>query len=652
MLLLFLDLIIRFFRVSANNRASTGLTGYANRHSVFSILPGGCREALPLSTRISQTEGLTLMRYTRYRLSTVLLLFFLMTLTACTGPGGIVHPGKPGATVQASPVNPNQRVPLDLGIPQKALQATVLSPLPDSTPMHVVVSFTLNAALLSHLSADPRMRLGQSIDVASLANQIGITDQEYQSMQQFFGGPGIMLHLHKLHTSMTLDAQASVLAAQLHTHFVYRTYQGVMFYAPETPITLPESLAQHIQGISGLDSFSKYQSPTSISLRPVKAHVNNAGCINDYDVLTAQQVSHAYGLTSLYQKGWTGKGTTIVLPEFASYSKRDVQVYLDCEGFRGKISVVNVDNTPPTFASFEADLDIEMVAGLAPDANIVVYQTDTGKDYANFWQRFQDVFNKISDDFSNHSSPVMVSVSWGDTEGFLTYNMLKSIDSTLETLTTVEHVNVFVASGDCGAYDSRDYPDTLNVGFPGSDPYVVAVGGTFLYVDNSGKRTHEVAWDEDPRKNPTCENAWGSGGGLSSVFKRPAWQQGSPGIQNKYSNGYRQVPDVAASAYYDSIYMDGVWYYAGGTSAAAPIWAASYALAEQGLASTTGYYVAGPAVLYTLAHRYASANPFYDVQKGNNLYYPATVGWDFTTGLGTPNIAGIYQGLKQYVLSL
>lgn len=593
------------------------------------------------------------MRHVRYRFSTVLFLLFLITLTGCSNLIGLPQSNQPGThTAKATPTNPNQPIPLDLGIPQKALQTTVLSPLPDTTPMHVVVSFKLNTALLKQLSADPRQRAGQSIDVATLANQVGITDQQYQLMQQFFGGPGITLHLHKLHTSMTLDAPSGMLATQLHIHFVYRIYQGVMFYAPESAVMMPASLAQHIQGISGLDSFSQYQSPTSINLHPLKNQVSNDACTNDNDVLTPQQISQAYGLTSLYQKGWTGKGTTIVLPEFASFSKSDVQFYLNCAGYNGHLSVVNVDNTPPSFADAEADLDIEMAAGLAPDANIVVYQTDSGKDYANFWEKFQDVFNKISDDYSNHSQPVMVSVSWGDTEGFLTYNMLKSIDSTLETLTTVEHVNVFAASGDCGAYSSRDYPNTLNVSFPGSDPNVVGVGGTFLYVDDQGKRTREVAWDEDPRKNPTCENEWGSGGGLSTIFPRPTWQQGYPGIQNKYSNGYRQIPDVAASAYYDSFYIDGQWYYSGGTSAAAPMWAAGYALAEQGLISSTGYYVSGPGLLYTLANKYASDKPFYDVQKGNNLYYLATPGWDFASGLGTPNMNGIYQGLKQLVQSM
>ena len=242
-----------------------------------------------------------------------------------------------------------------------------------------------------------------------------------------------------------------------------------------------------------------------------------------------------------------------------------------------------------------------------------------------------------------------MSISWGDAEGFLSLNMLRSIDSTLEILTTAEHITVFASSGDCGAYDSIDYPGTLDVDFPASDPYVVGVGGTFLYVDVQGNRTREVTWSGNPQRSPNCDNEWGSGGGLSSVFPRPDWQQGYPGIQNKYSNGYRQVPDVAASAFYDSFYSDGQWYYSGGTSAAAPIWAASYALAQQGLVSTTGYYLVGPDSLYILARQYAHYEPFYDVQKGSDLYYSSTPGWDFTSGLGTPNIAAIYQGQVQFI---
>jgi hypothetical protein len=37
--------------------------------------------------------------------------------------------------------------------------------------------------------------------------------------------------------------------------------------------------------------------------------------------------------------------------------------------------------------------------------------------------------------------------------------------------------------------------------------------------------------------------------------------------------------------------------------------------------------------------------PYFDVTRGNNLYYQARPGWDYTTGLGTPNLAAFYQAL-------
>lgn len=595
------------------------------------------------------------MRYALYRFYTALSLFLLLTLTACSttlfgfSPSGSTH----ARQVASSPTPLSRTVEFDLGVPEQALKSPALNPLPDNTPIHVVVTFKLNTGLLSQLGSQPRMQAGQSINVAGLANQLGISDQEYQQMQNFFGAPGITLHLNKLHTNMTIDAQAGILGQHLHVQFINRVFQGILFYAPSPAIVLPRELANHIEAMSGLDSYSKYQNPSATTrLLPLNANINRAnGCVDDEDVLTPQQIGQAYGLNQFYRRGWTGQGTTIVLPEFSTFSRSDVDRYLACLHYRGKLSVVNVDNAPPKMQDLEPVLDIEMAAGLAPDANIVVYQTNAGKNFENFWPRLQDVFNKISDDYSNHTQPVTISVSWGNTEGYLTHAMLKSIDSTLEVLAVVEHVNIFAASGDCGAYDSADYPNTLDVGFPSSDPSVIAVGGTFLYTDNLGNRTSEVAWSEDPKKHTNCDNQWGSGGGLSLDFPRPTWQQGYTGIQNKYSNGQRQVPDVSAAAYYLACYIQGQWFYCAGTSAAAPIWATGYTLANQGLVSSAGYYVAGPGPLYILARQYANDNPFYDVQKGNNLYYPATPGWDFATGLGTPNMGGIYQGLLQFVHS-
>ena len=95
-----------------------------------------------------------------------------------------------------------------------------------------------------------------------------------------------------------------------------------------------------------------------------------------------------------------------------------------------------------------------------------------------------------------------------------------AIDTSLRELTQVEHMTVFVASGDCGAFADQTYGD-LSVSFPASDPWAVAVGGTVLSVNNSQQRADEVVVVGQCKSIPV-KNSWGSGGGNSVLFRRPA----------------------------------------------------------------------------------------------------------------------------------
>jgi len=572
----------------------------------------------------------------------LLIVVLLFVLVACDNSTNQTQ--QPTSTSSST----LQLTAFNLGIPQQALQSTVSGNLPDSTRLHVIVTFKPNAQLLKQLGSQQKNRNGQGNDAASMANQLGITDQQYQQIESYFGVQNISLTLNKLHTSVSLDATAGALAKLLQTHFVYHRYQKRTFFAPATPILLPQSITSYIEAITGLDNYSVPPRPkgSAGAFQPLYTQENQDGCVANENVIFPWQLRQAYGFNQLYHHGWTGQGTTIVLPELNSFARSDVEHYFSCVGFRGKLSVVNVDNTPPTQNDIEPLLDLEMVAGLLPDANIVVYQTDAGgSNYPNFWLAMQDILNQISADYSNYHHPAIVSVSWGGPEDYLAQDTLNSIDATLQTMTQVEHLNVFASSGDCGAYASRNYPGSRDVSFPASDPQVTAVGGTNLSVDSNGNRLSEVVWQGNPQNPSDCENEWGSGGGLSGYFQQPSWQQGVRGLQNSYSNGMRQVPDVAAVSNMLAGYFNGQWGYLYGTSAATPIWASGFALINQGLIAKTGYYINGADMPYILAQQYVKDRPFYDVTQGNNLYYSATTGWDFASGLGTPNLGGIYQGL-------
>src|SRR5205807_4915601 len=134
-----------------------------------------------------------------------------------------------------------------------------------------------------------------------------------------------------------------------------------------------------------------------------------------------------------------------------------------------------------------------------------------------------------------------------------------------------------VASGDCGAYADETFGD-LSVSYPATDPWAVAVGGTTLSVDGQSQRADEVA----------C------------------------GVDNTYSKNARQVPDVAAVADNLAVYFQGAWGAVGGTSAAAPIWAAGQALVNEDTMQRLGTFGYAPRLYYAVADKHAGGNAYFD----------------------------------------
>ena len=199
----------------------------------------------------------------------------------------------------------------------------------------------------------------------------------------------------------------------------------------------------------------------------------------------------------------------------------------------------------------------------------------------------------------------------------------------------------------------------LAVSDPASQPYVTSVGGTSLGhgspstgLANPGPWTEQV-WNDGPYYS---EGA--GGGGISAAFAMPAYQQ-TLGIVSgscAIAGGCREVPDVSADADPSSGYIvyDSVngydWTALGGTSGAAPLWAAVLAVVASASGNTGGYGLLNPA-LYQLAQQ--SPNTYLnDVTLGNNDYnatasgqYPAMSGYDMATGLGTPVASELADGL-------
>ncbi len=539
--------------------------------------------------------------------------------------------------------SPLEFVPVDLGIPTQAIKSPVVGPLPDSTKLHVAITFKVNQGVINTLDGQ-RIHPGQQSKLEQLANKIGIDDATYQKIKNFFNLKGIALNLSKLHTHLTIDAKASTFAKLLQTHFVIHAYNGRTFFAPATPPKLPKFLADSIVAINGLDNSSsapQHALTTHFEARGAKK-LPGQDCNPLDGTLLPKEIAHAYGYDQLWNHGWHGENMTVNLVEIDGFYQEDIQNYFDCINFQGNLSTVNVDGQP-TQAMGETALDIEMVAGLARSVNIVDYQTD-GNANGDTWVQINDELQQIlNDNTHNANAGSAVSISLGAAEGDLTAGDMRAIDQSLQLLTRVEHMRIFVASGDCGAFSDQIY-NSLSVSFPASDPWATSVGGTSLSINGQQNRADEVVWSDDSNLR-SCKNSWGSGGGNSQVFQHPSWQEAN-GVQNRFTNGnHREIPDVSASAYALAVYFNGQWGAVGGTSAASPIWAAGLVLVNQGLMKQIGKFAASPQLFYVVAHTSNGLQPYYDVIQGNNLYYPATPGWDYSSGLGTPNLWDFYMAL-------
>lgn len=390
----------------------------------------------------------------------------------------------------------------------------------------------------------------------------------------------------------------------------FATSGGARFHAPLGHPTLPPALGTGVQGVTGLDT------------QPLAVALDDSAPFNG---LRPADLAAAYDITPLYNQGIRGDGETIALVSFDDAPTSDLQQYQSIVGISnpGPYDRVAVNGgTSPGKQQQEVDLDTQTIRGIAPGAHIINFVAPDGTP-----------FGEPIDAITADGRAKIVSFSYGDCEP--NYPDIAQDEHSFQAA-AARGITVFVSAGDNGAYDcqSTDLASTdLVTEWPASSPYAVAVGGTFLDRNPNGSYLGETAWAD-------VLSGAGGGGGLSQTQQQPPWQRG-PGVSNALSNGHRQVPDVAAVADPATgllIYTMGQTMPVGGTSAAAPFWAASMLLVQE-YAQRHGIAQLGfvSPTLYALA---AGPNsPFHDVTLGGNRHYQAGPGWDYATGLGSPDVA-------------
>jgi pro-kumamolisin-like protein/putative Ig domain-containing protein len=498
------------------------------------------------------------------------------------------------------------------------------------------------------------------ISVARFAQRFGPTAADVASVRAALQARGLHpgpLAANRL--SIDVTASAAELSSALSTSFKrYRVPSGRSAFANTAAPQLPSSVAGLVRGVIGLDTL-QVPTPAGVVRRPAtgshagsratlgaRAAPGSSGACRQLagkSGNTADQIASAYGLNDLYAAGDGGARTTIALFELEPYSAGDIAGYQHCYGTSTAVTNVNVDGGPGsgsgTCIGCEATLDIEDLIGLAPQASILVYQgPNTG---AGAYDTYRTIVSQ--------NRAAVISTSWGLCEP-QQGSGAAAAENDLFTEAVAQGQSVFAASGDNGVQDCQDstnpYDPTLSyrtVDDPASQPWVTGAGGTSL--TSNGPPPVETVWNN---------SAGAGGGGVSSFWGAPSYQSGFTVAQSSVrclyarSTACREVPDVSADADpttgYD-IFLNGRWYEMGGTSAAAPTWAALAALADSSSACggrTIGF--ANPALYQAASAAYSSY--FNDVSSGNNSNgglsgFSAGGGYDMATGLGSPKGAAL-----------
>jgi kumamolisin len=405
----------------------------------------------------------------------------------------------------------------------------------------------------------------------------------------------------------------------------------------EDTIYVPANIADIVEGVFGLDN-RKMARP--MNMRRSKKKVTQGGPGQTTVALTPPQVAELYGFPGPPQ----GFNQTIGIFEFGGgYALSDVQLFYQSVNLPApSVTAISVDGQPNAPGgddyTIETLLDIDVAGSAAPGAKLAVYFAPWTE------QGWVDVVTTAIHDTTNKPSVISISYGWPENHQFgsldWSLNTIKAVNATFQEAAAIG-VTLVVSSGDSGSGCAVG-DDKAHVEYPGSDPYVTCVGGTTI-SNVSGPIFTETTWNDNGV----------TGGGISDIFyppnfPLPPWQNRVT-IPGSVNDGHiaRGIPDIAGNADPDSgyqLFSGGTNIGAvGGTSAAAPLYAALVALMNANLGTHLGWL--NPE-LYSVPY----AAVFRDIKDGGSNAdgapgYTAGPGWDACTGLGSVNGAALMYAL-------
>ncbi|MGI8928085.1 MAG: S53 family peptidase [Candidatus Limnocylindrales bacterium] len=341
---------------------------------------------------------------------------------------------------------------------------------------------------------------------------------------------GLSIEAMPQRTSIAVSGAAEGVNRLLGVTLVDRvTESGDRYHAPAGEPLVPADLRDEVAEVLGLD--------TEPVLRPAIRGILADGV--PPGGLLPNTVARAYEVEPLRAAGFNGEGQTVAIISFDTFTSSDVELFDQREGIDAPpVEIVRLRNAAeePGTGTGEVALDIQVIRGIAPQARIINYE---GPPTAN---GFAAIVARIVAD----GRAQIVSISWGLCEKYSLESALRAEECEFAAAFAAG-LSVFVASGDDGAYGCRrvaisqdpfELDLSKDVMWPSTSVSTIGVGGTFLSIREDGTYLDEAGWEEPL-------GGGGGGGGLSTVARRPSWQQGL-GVDNSDSNGMRQYPTSPA----------------------------------------------------------------------------------------------------------
>jgi hypothetical protein len=535
--------------------------------------------------------------------------------------------------------------------------------------------------------------------------QFGASDADIRTITAWLNSQGFQVAApSRGRTVIEFSGAASQVEQAFHTAIHQYSVNGEQYWANSTDPSIPSALASAVNGILTLHNFPR-KSNATINGTPVRAtsrpfaasplFTYSAGTTTQYG-LGPTDFATIYNVLPLWSAGIDGSGQTIAISGESNIQISDIQAFRTLFGLPAKDPQVILNGPDPglTGDEPEAVLDVSWSGAVAKNATIDLVVSATTNTALGVDLSAQYIVD-------NDLAPVL-SESYGECE-FTLGSAGNAFYNTLWQQAAAEGISVVVAAGDhgsagCDAYAAEEFASRgLGVSGFSSTPYNIAVGGTDFDQSTASFATYwnlsnnattqasaksyipETTWNQSCAGTASGQctsgaanlNVVGGGGGPSSCalpatvgctgYPKPSWQTGT-GVP---ADGVRDVPDVSlfsSDDFNNSFYImceedangffglfpepcsltNETFVSTGGTSAAAPTFAAILALvnqkqganARQGNANYLLYRLAaqpGASCNSSTAALTGSSCSFYDITKGN-ISAPC-----FTTG--SPNCA-------------